>query len=94
MVAFFFFIVYNMIEKNRRPEGRQQRKRYSIMEKTTVVLLDTKKRKTKRPSIEILSDLYANHTTKQIAEIYQVPEGTVKSWIYRYREEQGREVRA
>ena len=94
MVAFFFFIVYNKIEKNRRPEGRQHRKKVFIMEKTTVVLLDTKKRKTKRPSIEILSDLYANHTTKQIAEIYQVPEGTVKSWIYRYRQEQAREVRA
>ena len=63
------------------------------MEKTTI-LLNAKKRATKRPSIEVLSDLYSNHTTKQIAEIYQVPEGTVKSWIYRYRQDQAREVRA
>lgn len=62
--------------------------------KNEKIVLVAKKRQTKRPSIEVLSDLYSNHTTKQIAEIYQVPEGTVKSWIYRYRKEQAREVRA
>lgn len=41
--------------------------------------------KTKRPPIETLADLYAHHTTKEIAGIYGVPENTVKSWIYRYR---------
>ena len=64
------------------------------MKNEKMILLDSKKPKTKRPSIEVLSDLYTHHTTKQIAEIYQVPEGTVKSWIYRYRQEQAREVRA
>ena len=64
------------------------------MKQEHIHLLAVKKRPTKRPSIEVLSDLYETHTTKQIAELYQVPEGTVKSWIYRYRQEQAREVRA
>ena len=63
------------------------------MKQETVLV--AKRPRSKRPTIEVLSDLYSNHTTKQIAEIYQVPEGTVKSWIYRYRREQrNNEVRA
>lgn len=41
--------------------------------------------KTKRPPIETLADLYSKHTTREIANMFSVPENTVKSWIYRYR---------
>lgn len=51
-----------------------------------------KTKKTKRPPVEELAKVYAEHTTKEIAAMYKVPEGTVKSWIYRYRHEKPAEV--
>ena len=51
-----------------------------------------KTKKTKRPPIEELAKMYAEHTTKELAEVYKVPEGTVKSWIYRYRHPKAEEV--
>ncbi len=53
-----------------------------------------KTKKTKRPPVEELAKVYAEHTTKEIAAMYKVPEGTVKSWIYRYRHEKPAEVSA
>ena len=51
-----------------------------------------KTKATKRPPVEELAKVYAEHTTKEIAAMYKVPEGTVKSWIYRYRHEKPAEV--
>lgn len=38
-----------------------------------------------RPSIETLANLYKDHTAREIAEIYNVREATVYSWINRAR---------
>lgn len=42
-------------------------------------------RKTSRPPVEELAKLYETKTTRELAEHYGVPEGTVKSWIFYYR---------
>lgn len=42
-------------------------------------------RKTKRPPVEELARLYAEHTTRELSEHYKVSESTVKGWIYYYR---------
>ena len=42
-------------------------------------------RKTNRIPMEELRELYANHTTREIAEMLNVNESTVKGWIYYYR---------
>ena len=59
-----------------------------------VLTIPKKTKKTKRPPVEELAKMYAEHTTKELAKVYQVPEGTVKSWIYRYRHEKPAEVDA
>lgn len=40
---------------------------------------------TKRPSKEKLSELYKEHTAKEIAAMYQVHVKTVENWIRTYR---------
>lgn len=42
-------------------------------------------RPTKRPAPEFLVALYKDHTAKQIAEMYDVKESTVRSWVARLR---------
>ena len=42
-------------------------------------------RPTKRPEPEFLVALYNDHTAKQIADMYDVRESTVRSWISRLR---------
>lgn len=44
-------------------------------------------RPTKRPDIEVLSDLYERHTAREIAVMYGVSTATVRGWIYQYRKE-------
>lgn len=46
----------------------------------------------KRPPMEVLSELYANHTMKEIAEQYGVSVNTVKTWIATYRKQLKQEV--
>ena len=42
----------------------------------------------KRPSLEILATLYADHTAGEIAEMYGVKESTVRFWLWQYRQEE------
>jgi len=42
---------------------------------------------TKRPPKEKLSELYKEHTAKEIAAMYQVHVKTVENWIKTYRKE-------
>lgn len=42
-------------------------------------------RPTKRPSDDVLADMYRTHTARQIADEYGVTEATVRSWIARIR---------
>ena len=42
----------------------------------------------KRPSLEVLATLYADHTAGEIAEMYGVTESTVRYWLWYYRQEQ------
>ena len=44
-------------------------------------------RPTNRPSIEELSDLYAKHTSKEIAAMYNVKPETVSRWVWMYRKQ-------
>lgn len=44
-------------------------------------------RPTKRPSAEVLCEMYKVHTAKEIAEEYGVAISTVRSWICRLRKE-------
>ncbi|WP_418751546.1 hypothetical protein [Frisingicoccus sp.] len=50
-----------------------------------------KKRKTgrpsKRPNPELLATLYENHSATELAEMYGVTPGTVRSWMCRIRKE-------
>lgn len=48
-----------------------------------------KGRPTKRPPEKELSDLYATHTAREVAEHYQVSVNTVKTWIAYYRKLEG-----
>lgn len=42
-------------------------------------------RPTKRPQEELLFKMYGHHTAADIAMLYDVPVGTVRSWIRYYR---------
>lgn len=44
-------------------------------------------RPTKRPQGEVLELLYQKHTAAEIAYLYDVPVGTVRSWIHYYRKD-------
>lgn len=44
-------------------------------------------RPTKRPNPELLALLYKNHTSKEIAEMYDVSASTVRMWACRLRKE-------
>lgn len=55
-----------------------------------MTIMDVKKkrgRRTIRPSEEELAKLYANHTAKEIAEIYNVSVRTAESWVVYYRKQ-------
>lgn len=41
----------------------------------------------KKPSLEVLATLYADHTAGEIAEMYGVKENTVRCWLWQYRQE-------
>lgn len=41
----------------------------------------------KKPTIEVLDELYQKHTAVQIAEMYGVSPSTVRTWIANYRKE-------
>lgn len=51
-----------------------------------------KGRPSTRPPEQELSDLYAVHTAREVAEHYQVPLNTVKTWIAYYRRQERKEV--
>lgn len=44
-------------------------------------------KKSKRPSVEVLSELYTQHTAKEIAVMYDVAPSTVRTWIATYRKQ-------
>lgn len=46
--------------------------------------------KTKRPTDETLAKLYADHTAKEISEIYDVSVNTVRTWIQNARKREER----
>ena len=48
-------------------------------------LKKTRGKKSKRPSEQELSELYARMTAKEVAEHYGVSVSTVKTWIAYYR---------
>lgn len=41
----------------------------------------------KKPSLEVLSDLYSKMTAKEIAAMYDVSPSTVRTWIASYRKQ-------
>ena len=45
-------------------------------------------RPTKRPDIQTLDLLYQRYTAKEIADIFAVPENTVRNWIQHYRRQE------
>lgn len=47
-------------------------------------------RPTKRPDAVTLDILYSDHTAREIADIYAVPEATVRNWIGYYRRQAAR----
>lgn len=55
--------------------------------RSEVAMLQKKKkgRISKRPKIEVLSELYEHMTAKQIAEQFKVSDSTVRHWISDYR---------
>ena len=44
-------------------------------------------RPSKRPDPELLIALYQDHTATELAEMYDVSETTVRSWVSRLRKE-------
>ena len=46
-----------------------------------------KGRVSKKPEIEVLSELYKRMTAKQIAEQFHVSDSTVRHWISNYRKQ-------
>lgn len=44
-------------------------------------------RPSKRPNPELLATLYETHTATELAEMYDVTPGTVRSWMCRIRKE-------
>ena len=54
-----------------------------------MTILERKKsgRRSKRPDMETLDEIYKKHTAYEIGTFYGVSENTVYSWVHRYREE-------